>query len=211
MNQAVLFDDPTIPGGDTDLWQTPVSASDPILPILQARIGGRPFSIVDPGCGTGNLLAAAQKLSPAPELSIGVEIDGSLVSCAQLRFPPEVLLTHQDFTKPKSVYWQHLACENLPVFLGNPPYSKPRETIGLEFMERCIELAAHHRGIVCLLLPLDYAHGADRCDSVHANHRSGLYPLRTRPKCGNNKAGQRPLAWFLFDLGNPYSEWRPIG
>lgn len=91
---------------------------------------------------------------------------------------------------------------------GNPPYSKPRENIGLEFVERCLEIAMPD-GVVTKLLPLDFAAGVERAERVHDKYVGSIYPLRRRPSfTGGGKSGERPYAWFVWDLLNPKREWR---
>jgi len=194
------------PGGAEDWWATPPSAIEPIIPILVNILGGRPQHVVlDPGCGTGNLAeAAAVALNPAAV--VGFEINRERAIAAQDRLGNTAEIIHGDFLTDK----KFSSSEPVLVF-GNPPYSKPRPEIGLEFMVRSLELA-QPSGVVALLLPLDYAHGVERCERVFDRFGSGaLYPLRRRPSFGNGTTGKRPVAWFVWDLLCPYSEWRPIG
>lgn len=94
--------------------------------------------------------------------------------------------------------------------LLNPPYSKPRETIGREFVELTLKLCEPD-GFVAALMPLAFCTGDDRCKTIHARYRCRLHPFRTRPQFGGDATGKRDFAWFLFDLATPRSEWWPIG
>jgi hypothetical protein len=213
--QAALagFEDfvPTDVGDELDYWETPRSAIEPIVPILRERLRGRPaHHLLDPGCGRGNILV---ELAGALELlSVhGVELHPERALQARSRVQPFGCIHEQDFLSPSFRGSWTIVCEAPTLIGGNPPYTQPRETIGLEFIEHSIACAEPQGGIVALLLPLDFATGVDRTKRVHSKHTGALYPLRSRPSFGGDGSGQRPVAWFVWDLAEPYSEYRVIG
>lgn len=205
-SQLAFVEQPDPKGGEDDWWETPRSAIDPILPILCDILGGRAQHIViDPGCGTGNITeAAATTLNPLA--LIGIEINPGRAAAAQRRLGNTAEIICTDFVNDRA-----FSASGPVLVFGNPPYSKPSKTIGLEFMVRSLELAQPN-GVVALLLPLDFATGVDRCELVHERFgASALYPLKRRPSFGNGTTGQRPVGWFVWDFLCPHSEWRTIG
>jgi len=203
---------PTDVGDELDYWETPRSAIEPIVPILRARLRDRPAHyLLDPGCGRGNILVELAGALESKEVH-GVELHPERARQARSRVSPFGRVHEADFLDPSFMgHWRQLFCDPPTLAGGNPPYTKPRETIGLEFIEQSIR-CAEPDGIVALLLPLDFATGVERTARVHAKHEGALYPLRFRPSfSGDGAGGQRPVAWFIWDLARPYSEWRVIG
>ena len=195
------------PGDELDFWETPASAIAPIMEILWERLSHRSRHVViDPGCGLGSIAIASQYLQP--RAIIGIEVHPERAKLAAERVQPGCVVC-TDFLGDEMLHQRQAIGEPVLVF-GNPPYSKPRKTIGVEFAERAITLANPH-GIACLLLPLDYAAGVGRCERLHERYSCELYPLKRRPAFANNDTGKRPVAWFLWDRVERNSEWRPIG
>lgn len=202
---------PVEAGGDLDNWETPLSAIEPILPLVAKQTANSRVLVVDPGCGTGNILEAAVTLQP--RALYGFELHQGRGAAASKRLRHLADVRCRDFLEPGVIEFvrsRSVESECPVCVLGNPPYTKPRDTIGLEFWEQSLRCAAPD-GLVAMLLPLDFATGVDRCKRIHDRHRTALYPLRRRPKFGNNATGQRPVAWFVTDLAEPYSEYRVIG
>jgi predicted RNA methylase len=193
-------------GDDLDFWSTPRWAVEAVLPLLPQ---GERWALLEPAAGHGAILDAA-----LPHLDVAgvwaVELhDGRF---AELEAKHRVWsLHHGDFflmQRLHECFRRESRARKLALF--NPPYSKPRETIGREFVEKAIELCQPD-GFVATLLPLAFATGDDRCKHIHSKHRSCQHPFRTRPKFGGEGSGSRDFAWFLFDLAHPRSEWWPIG
>jgi predicted RNA methylase len=191
-------------GGKLEFWATPRWAVDAIVPILKHRMLGHSsrWSLLDPGCGNGAISSALVQsaLGRLLSLKIGVELDSVRASEARLNLP-DCTVTTGDFLEYRC---PHVGSPLL--VCGNPPYGK-----ALEFVEHAISIASPSDGIVAMLLQLDFATGVKRA-GLHDRHPSGLYPLRRRPNFGGqHSSGQRPFAWFLWDLFDSYSEWRVIG
>lgn len=220
MRQQPLLDaDPTGSiGDDLDFYETPADAVHAVCDVLPERLRTGPVHLVDPGCGRGAIfLAAAARLTLAHLTAI--ELHAGRYEEARRRataLPGNVV--HQDFLSAPCARYvadQQRAHRDLPVLvLGNPPYSAPRQTIGLEFVEAALRLHGDDDmdRVVAMLLPLDFATGKARCERVHDRYDSSLYPLRRRPYFGGpHSGGQRPYAWFVWDLREPRREWRVIG
>ena len=200
-------DDSLEPGGEFDNWATPPWAVVALMPHLLWR-RAEPWVVVDPGAGTGvvTLTALAHGLQASHVL--GVELHpGRARLCAEqfdkhITAPHTVMCadwTHNAVTAKFHAWVQRIGRPAL--IIGNPPCTKPRDTIGLEFVEWSLR-AAGTKGCVALLLPLDFASGVERYDRVHANARACCYPLRRRPSFGStngSSSGQRPVAWFVWD------------
>lgn len=211
MNQLDMIAQPHIDvGDDADFWPTPEYVIRAVVPIIQSRLDRghrvRPH-LLDPGCGDG---AIADTIGDCIECcSInGIEIHPERAAQAERRICSSVQVG--DFLDPAVVaQWHEItnASKRPLLIVMNSPYSKPRETIGLEFAEQAIRCAEPSKGLVVALFPLDYATGKARVERLHDRHQSALYPLKGRPKFANGQTGKRPVAWFVFDLLNPYSEW----
>lgn len=201
MNQPNLFNE-TEPafGDELDFYETPEWAVEAVLPFIPGR--ETPWDIIEPAAGRGALLGPFMaELEPrsvfAVELHPGrfVELRGAFPNLACVRADFLTL----DFTA---------ALARLVVM--NPPYSMPRKNIGLEFVEKALQVAGP-LGAVVALLPLDFATGVERCERVHDHHVCSVYPLRRRPHFGGPHSGARPFAWFAWDRAEPKNEWKVIG
>lgn len=211
--QSLLGDAPLDVGDDSDFWPTPEYAITAIVPVLQARIdlrrdAGRPH-LLDPGCGEGVILDTVI-MNVECCSGTGVETHPGRADRAEKRCALSIWRT--DFLDPGfPAEWHRITDPERPTLVVmNPPFSKPRQSIGLEFFEQAIRCAEPSRGIVAGLAPLDYACAKDRTERLHDKWSSGLYPFKNRLSFANGQTGKRPLAWFVFDLLNPYSEWRVL-
>ena len=194
-----------------DNWVTPVWATAAILPMIQARRNGS-WIIIDPGCGCGDVSIVAGKSGMPIRYVQGIEIHEVRADICREAYDAQIPdIPHGvqvgDWVSPRSADKLRLWASEFhatTLVIGNPPFSKPRETIGLEFVEQAIQVAAP-RGIVAFLLPLDFASGVDRATRLHDKFRASCYPLRRRPSFGTagpSKNGKRPVAWFVFDLAS---------
>jgi predicted RNA methylase len=197
-------------GGQYDNWVTPPWATAIIIPHIHRRRTGA-WVIIDPGCGCGDVSIVAAKSGMTVRYLQGLDIhEGRAAICAE-RYDQEIPdIPHSvqvgDWTAPTAAgrlrEWANTFNASVLV-LANPPYTKPRETVGLEFVQQAIRVAAP-RGIVAMLLPLDFAAGVVRAEAVHDKWCASCYPLRRRPQFGTQGgSGQRPVAWFVWDLANP--------
>lgn len=207
--QATLFatDEPEGIGDELDFYETPAWCWDAIAPTVRAALDRAPRSyLIEPAAGRGALL--------------GYVLHSIEVCAAQA-----IELHPKRFRQLRS-QWEHLATCRQGDFLTmrvtapvkdrralvvlNPPYSKPRKTIGQEFVERSLELAAPH-GMVVALLPLAFAAGQGRA-ALHQRHASSIYVLSERPGFGGeHDTGSKDYAWFIWDCAQPKREWGVLG
>lgn len=222
--QVLLPGMPPLPeyGDDNDFYSTPPGAVDAVLPFIPG-LGTRPWHILEPAAGEGAILRALLPHTPKAWNCLAMEIhEGryrellgwgaqSWIMESGGSFCPML----GDFLKPpEQELVQRFAHRENPWLIPlNPPYSKPYEGIGLDFVETCLALAEQVPGsVVAGLLPLDFATGVDRCKRVHDRWKGSLYPLRRRQDFGGpHGSGQRPVAWFVWDLSNPKNEYQVIG
>lgn len=199
-------------GGEIDFWETPHDAVVPILPKLQLPFGTphEGVTLIDPGAGTGAVSIAAVLGGFPVRRIVAVENNPALVDECEARF--DAMIPHVTTTVHRGDWFDfdwldfgvsldEVAVEGA-VFLGNPPYTKPVRTIGVDFVAHALTLAKACRGVVGMLLPLDFATGKDRTDRIHSRYRTSVYPLRRRPHFGGpHSTGKRPFSWFAWDLG----------
>lgn len=202
--------------GDTlDYYATPRWAVEAILPKLPPtpvnEFGTPGWALLEPAAGTGAILDAA-----LPRLQVNgvwaIELHPGRFEELKSRHGQHAV-THEDFFDVTAeltlTYWSWHPSRSL--VLANPPYTSPWETIGIDFVVRTLEHAPPD-AFVAFLLPLDFCTGVDRCKAVHDKYRGSLYPLRRRPNFGGPYgSGQRPFAWFTWDLANPKNEWEVVG
>lgn len=223
MTQALL---PGMPapdfGGDLDHYQTPHWATRAVLPYIPPRVA-RPGGciLIEPAAGRGAILEVAlpaiQPLAwSAFEIDAGRCSDLELLRLRQGQHNGSI---HRcDFlTDPIAEFAWASATEMPLLFFGNPPYGKKENPLATPFVEKCLRIAdaptaKDKKGVVAMLLQHDFATGVDRCERIHDYWKSSMYPLKRRPGFGGkHSSGERPFSWFVFDLGYPDSEWRPIG
>lgn len=121
----------TIEFGD---FQTPVSLARKICELLAGR-QLNPLSILEPTCGTGNLLIASLDQFPEVEKAVGLDVNSDYVaaaaSAAQARsYAGTVRIIHDDFFRAD---WPSIL-KDLPepiLVTGNPPWVTNAELGGL--------------------------------------------------------------------------------
>jgi len=199
-------------GDESDFWATPPHASRAIESVLWNACADRGrWQTLEPSAGEGALLDLA--LSVQPRCVATCEIDPRRHAALAEQWAHITTPVLADFLGlDVEQTWPGLTTdpEHPLLIVTNPPWTKPYETIGLDFIEKCLRLAEPSRGIVCALLQLDWCTG-DRWSKLHEKHACSLYPLRTRPKFNGSGTGMRPAAWFLWELGKPRREWRVVG
>jgi hypothetical protein len=211
MSQEALFETHEA-GGDEDFWPTPDAVTLLLKDILPKHMLDSPRALVEPCAGIGMMAScvAARVMLHCRQI-LAYEVDSRRAAQASILLGSfaDATVHAGDFLKigmrPST---------KLPVlWVTNPPYSKPRRTIGEEIAVRCLELAGPN-DVVAMLMPLDFATGAGRTASLHRRFSGGyLYPLRTRPRFANGETGKRPVAWFVWDRGYTSLDptWRVIG
>lgn len=198
---------PTEFGGDEDFYETPPEATRLVLPYLPQRPWAR---IVEPCAGRGAIVREL-RVSGLKTPCSAVELTEG--RCNEL---PAVLTTLGDS-------WLHadfLTCAGFDIgvkrqlatlWITNPPYSKPRETIGMEILEHALTLTGP-LDCVAFLMPTDFCTGVARVERIHERWACSFYPLKRRPTfSGDGDTAKRPFAWFVFDLLEPKRQWMPLG
>lgn len=215
MSQAAMFSEsaPTF-GDDLDFYETPTWAVEAVIPFIPKRWKGQ-WTIIEPAAGRGALLGPLLSgLNPksvqAIELHAGrfAELEAEYGSGGRQWAD----CTQGDFL---AMPFEPSSSRECRLVAMNPPYTKPRKTIGLEFVEKALQIAAPF-GAVAALLPLDFATGVERCERIHDKWKCSVYPLRRRPHfggphSGGPHSGARPVAWFVWDLMGENGAWEVIG
>lgn len=207
--------EPTEYGGDAEFWETPGWAVDAVLPLLPRRVFDGGSVLIEPTAGRGAILNAALPIV-RPREWLAYELDkGRAADLFRARTAWSIHgnVFCADFLTSVTAQLPGAVQPEVPwLFLGNPPFS-----IGTDVVEKCLRLDdapvdRERKGMVAMLLQHDFATGVERCARVHEKWKSSLHPLRRRPKFGGqHSSGERPFSWFLWDLAEPKSEWRPIG
>jgi len=198
--QLTLATVPAPVGDAVDFWPTPRWAAEAgcgVVPRYGWQLG---CCLLEPSCGDGALLRVAEGWF-RPSQVIAVEQCGALAQRSE--YKGEIVVA--DFlTLPHHALATECTCR---LAILNPPFS-----LAEDFVERCIKWAALGKfGVVAALLPLAFATGVERTRRIHSKWPSHLYPLRRRPKFGNDETGKSDVAWFVWDLVNQGNEWRVIG
>jgi predicted RNA methylase len=208
-SQLRLIDEPASNFGDElDFYETPARAVEvilPHLPLLRHRWG-----VLEPAAGRGAILDVLWNSELQPRCVAAVELHLGRFQELESKTRFVAGCRNADFLAMDvhSVFPGLFQAPRLIVM--NPPYSAPYDGIGLDFVEKCLQLAAPD-GVVAALLPLDFATGVDRCARIHDKWVGSVYPLRRRPHFGGPHSGQRPFAWFVWDHEEPNNEWKVIG
>lgn len=208
--QGVLFEEARLSdwGDELDFYETPRWAAEAILPHIPEREAR--WAILEPAAGRGAILDALHDSWIQPCTVAAYELHRERFEELAERHRFIVGCKNADFLAAdvRSDFPGLFAGPVLAIL--NPPYTKPRPTIGLEFVEKCLELVGEN-GCVAALLPLDFATGVERCERIHDRYAGSVYPLRRRPHFGGPHSGQRPFAWFVWDRVKPKREWMVIG
>ena len=209
--------EPTEIGDENDFYETPSWAVEKLvrwLPPGPSRAIDS-WHVVDPGCGRGKLVVAAHQHGLPIASATGYEIhagraESTRVAWQDLPFQSWVLgldfLEYGVALNPDEERNETVR----RLVLMNPPYSKPRKTIGREFVQKAIEVASPY-GVVAALLPLSFAETEPRKELIHDKHSSRLLAFGKRPGfSGEYSTGKMAYAWFIFDLLAPMNDWRCI-
>ena len=206
--QAVLFEHARLSdwGDELDFYETPKWAIEAVLPHVPER--DRRWAILEPAAGRGAIIDEVMVLGPCAVAAYELHPERFEELAERHRFI--VGCKNADFLDA-DVHADFPGLFPGPVLVVmNPPYTKPRPTVGLEFVEKSLQVAGPE-GCVAALLPLDFATGVERCERIHDRYAGSVYPLRRRPHFGGPHSGQRPFAWFVWDRLNHKREWRVIG
>jgi predicted RNA methylase len=180
-----------------DFYGTPSWTVDAILPHLP--LAG---TIVDLGCGEGQILERVAAIAPPRASLYGVEIDPVRAGVCRMRVP-RARIHVLDF----------LAMPPMPadLFVFNPPYDvKERPgTTAFAFVRKAHEAAAG-RGTVAALLRLNWLEGAASEEPARLAflraHPPDIFITPKRPSFGLNKDGKRATdatayGWMVWGPG----------
>ena len=123
-------------------YQTPPALARQVCFYLYEVLGLRPSVIVEPTCGVGHLLAAAQVFGAARYL--GIELNADYISQARKTLGSEVCLVQGDILTTE-VRAQLGSFESV-LILGNPPWVN-RATRGALGAAQCATQSAHSLGL----------------------------------------------------------------
>lgn len=185
---------------------------------FRSPVPAPPWGLLEPAAGYGAIVSAATSafekagLTTPYQRLLAAEIDerfrGDLESRASLLLESEV--TFGDFLAPK-VQSQvgRWAKENaFTVCFSNPPYSKPRKTISLEFALAALE----HCDALFLLVHAGFLHGTTRYERFWSRVRRHCFWLRhiaDRPQFGVDHEDLRDVTttpktdYVAFGILNP--------
>src|SRR5436190_210931 len=107
---------------------TPDFLAEWVSGLLRENCEVRNPTIADFGCGSGNLLSAAERIFPASQM-IGVEIDGPSTAIAKAVLGTSAKLVMDDFLSPRSstgmalaAYWIQRLGGRPDALIMNPPW-----------------------------------------------------------------------------------------
>ena len=165
-----------------DFYATPHWAIVPILEHLPR--GG---TVLDTGCGEGNILRALLEAGWASESLFGIELDEARARLCGDDTGAEV--EHGDFLtgSPRLSF---------DLVIGNPPFTHSEA-----FARRALDVVSTRRGSAALLLRLEFLETAERL-SFHRQFPSDVFVFPLRPSfTGDGKCDSAAYAWFVWGPG----------
>ena len=141
-------------------WYTPTALVDFVLERALAVAGDRIARVLDPSCGDGRFLAAAQVFLPSATL-LGTDIDPGAVDAARTS------VAHATIVKTDALSW---TTDPVDLIVGNPPFLSqmssrtsrggtsdlgggPYADTAALFLARSLGLVRPDGGVVALVLP----------------------------------------------------------
>ena len=144
-NQISLFGEPPL-RPELSQWHTPQTIARRL-----ARWVPKSVRVLEPACGSGNLISALVENGHDPALIIGVELDQAWAQHARDRFARTgVLIVDGDFLKLAPLYSDHA-----DIVLMNPPFEDGGH---VAFVERALEIS----DVVIGVFPVTIEFGAER-------------------------------------------------
>jgi predicted RNA methylase len=144
-SQASLFSEPAN-RPELSQWFTPMALARQL-----ARWVPRNVRVLEPACGSGNLIAALLEQGHDPKLITGVEVDEKWMSFAHDRFKGRVGIYCADFLEHAPLYSDHAEYA-----LTNPPFENGQHSA---FVEKLLEIGT---SAVVAVLPSSIEFGLDR-------------------------------------------------
>lgn len=148
------------------------------------RALGWPRSIGEPGSGYGSFLVACRKTWPEAHV-VGYELQDQMVLATR----PAFLTDHMDLTR-------HDLRAGHDLIIGNPPFS-----VADLLIPSLIEQLHPTRGVLALLLRLNYMGGIERYQTLWRDHMpSRVYVLPRRPGfMPNGRSDSTEYALYVWD------------
>jgi hypothetical protein len=176
---------------DFDFYPTPQGVCDDALSFLPTDCN--PFSILDPGAGTGVWGKAARKRYPSA-LITGMDIRPETVRPSSYNF-----WMHGDF----------LLTDSAPCFdlvIGNPPYKYAEQ-----FVRHSLNML-ESGGFLIMLLRLNFLEGRDRGGKLYRKYPPKNVVVRAGRVSftGDGQANATAYAYFIWQkgwVGKPLLEW----
>lgn len=143
--QTSLFGEPPL-RSDLSQWHTPQTVARRLAAWVQPTM-----RVLEPACGSGNLIAALLERGHDPARILGVELDAAWMEHAYERFSKQrVQIVQGDFLKLASLYSDHA-----DVVLMNPPFEDGAHSA---FVEKALEISE----LVIGIFPVTIEFGKDR-------------------------------------------------
>lgn len=101
-------------------YMTPAFLGDKMAAMLAMRQGA-PVRVIDPACGTGELLLAVQRANPGAGLH-GFDVDEGMITAAQRNLPDADVRRKSIFDASSRLEWG-----KFDYVIGNPPYFEMRK------------------------------------------------------------------------------------
>lgn len=166
-----------------DQYPTPVGVAHDFFSMMRSR--GLLYrdmsrvSVLDPSCGSGNLLEAMSRVGVERGYLHGIEIDTSVID----KYVDQIKIG--DALK---VDWP-----NADIIVMNPPYSH-----AMEFVQKAVEKVERgEAGQVIALLRLSFL-GSQKRKDFHRAHESKVFVLSKRIKFVGNQTDNTDAAWFRW-------------
>jgi SAM-dependent methyltransferase len=118
--------------------------------------------VLEPSCGSGNMIAALLERGHDPELITAVEIDPHWADYARARFNGQVHVITGDFFEVKRKRWNG-ASPFFDMAWGNPKFE---ENSHARFIRHCLQLCP----LVCFVLPTSVEYSRERDGELWAKH-----------------------------------------
>jgi SAM-dependent methyltransferase len=161
---------------ERDAWFTPELLALAICRSLRDEVRRAPGHILEPGCGGGAFLRAAEAAWPKAKLT-GIDL---VPACDR---PGRII--QGDIFEPRHLFG------DWPLIVGNPPYSCAER-----FVRHCISLLAPG-GYLAFLLRAAFLGSGSRVPFYREHPLRYLQPIAPRPTF-NNAAGSDPTEYAVF-------------
>lgn len=103
-------------------WQTPIDFAIKCCSIVSDHIGFDPGQIIEPTCGLGNFISAANFIFPNVDI-LGIEINKKYLETLNNKFRtnPHVEIREGDYLKESTL--KNCEIKQNALFIGNPPWA----------------------------------------------------------------------------------------